>query len=297
MELEQVKERLQKLNHFDFSLRLFEANYNELLIVLNALHDEKQQLELSGVVNQWKLEDFLCHISFKLHNYVCAAKSLVDHSRVLYSRVYGQDELKFQDYTQEIKTRFDCNELTKFVEFLRNYCQHETTPTIVHSMSFDSRSSEGFVFTVSLDGNSLLQASRIGSLAKKYIQSHGPQIDLRFVMEQYHHQIISFHQWVRQRQSEIHSDDIKRLDIEFEREMKKSALGFVKGKERLLSTKNVKDCFCVVLTQEDYRCLEPYSNNEHLWLDMAIKRVSAYVDIPQELIEILRKKCVTIEPE
>ncbi|WP_447172096.1 hypothetical protein [Shewanella sp. 0m-8] len=104
--MEQIKQRIGLLEHFDYSLALFESNYKELMSVIDFMCDEKVGLELFSVVNRWKLHECQMLLGFKLHNYICAAKSLVDHSRVLHQRVYKKQSIPFGDYESEVKTRF-----------------------------------------------------------------------------------------------------------------------------------------------------------------------------------------------
>ncbi|MEZ6961583.1 MULTISPECIES: hypothetical protein [unclassified Aeromonas] len=198
MSLDEAKNRIELLKHFDYSLRLFDSNYQELISVIDFLCNEKVGLELFAVVNRWKLEEVLTHLGFKLHNYVCAAKSLIDHSRVLYRRVYKENEHMFDDYEVEVKARFDENTLSKFIEFLRTYCQHEKLPSIGTVMRFDSQSNEGFIFSVTIDSTELLKSSSIKSMAKRFIRAQGDSIDLRKIIDDYHTQVREFYQWVRE---------------------------------------------------------------------------------------------------
>ncbi|MFS1437426.1 hypothetical protein [Shewanella sp. 10N.286.48.A6] len=54
MNIEQVKQRIDLLEHFDYSLALFESNYKELMSVINFMCDEKVGLELFAIVNNYK---------------------------------------------------------------------------------------------------------------------------------------------------------------------------------------------------------------------------------------------------
>lgn len=290
MSLDEAKNRIELLRHFDYSLRLFESNYQELISVIDFMSDERVGLELFAVVNRWKLDEVLTHLGFKLHNYVCAAKSLVDHSRVLYRRVYTEKAPKFDDYESEVKVRFEENQLSKFVEFLRTYCQHEKLPSIGTSMRFDSQSDEGFVFTVTADSDELLKSSSIKSLAKKFIREQGGSIDLRKAINDYHTQVTDFYQWVRDRQQEFHSEDISLVSKLFQEERLKAINGFITSYSMHERSGTVKEQLCTVLSRDTYRELEQYKDNEAKWLERAIEVIESDVVLPEVIKSSLRGK-------
>lgn len=290
MSLEVAKSRIDFLEHFEYSLRLFESNYQELLSVIDFMCNEKVGLELFAVVNRWKLKEVLTHLGFKLHNYVCAAKSLVDHSRVLYRRVYKENAPKFDDYETEVKNRFEENPLSKFVEFLRTYCQHEKLPSIGTSMSFDSQSDEGFIFKVSIDSSELLKSSSIKSLAKKFIREQGERIGIKETINEYHSQVIDFYQWVRDRQQEVHVEDIELVNNHFQSERIKSINNFINSYSIHESAGTVKEQLCTVLATDTYRELEQYKDDEVKWVESAINIIESDVVLPDFLKTSLRNK-------
>ncbi|NRB22832.1 hypothetical protein [Shewanella sp.] len=293
MNIEQVKQRIDLLDHFDYSLALFESNYKELMSVIDYMCDEKVGLELFAIVNRWKLYECQKHLGFKLHNYICAAKSLVDHSRVLYRRVYEKQSIKFDDYESEVKARFDNNSLSKFVEFLRTYAQHEKLPAISSGFSFDSQSDEGFIFTVSLDSSELLKSSSIKSLAKKYIREQDDGIDIKLVLSTYHKQVCDFYDWVKERQNEIHYEDLRALNKEYVKERKLAIERFVSSFSPLGHRGSVKELLYDVLSIDDYKHLEQFNENESMWLEQALSIIELEVNgvIPFKIKENLREQC------
>ena len=290
MSLEEANKRIELLRHFDYSLRLFESNYEELMSVIDFMCDERVGLELFAVVNRWKLDEVLTHLGFKLHNYVCSAKSLIDHSRVLYRRVYTETAPKFDDYESEVKVRFEENQISKFVEFLRAYCQHEKLPSIGTSMSFDSQSDEGFVFTVTVNSDELLKSSSIKSLAKKFIREQGGSIDLRKAINGYHTQVVDFYQWVKDRQQELHGEDISLVNEHLKEKRAKAINDFIASYSIHERSSTVKEKLCTVLSKDAYRELEQYNDDEAKWLERAIEVVESDVVLPEAIKLSLRGK-------
>ncbi|MEZ8542053.1 hypothetical protein AB6C74_04365 [Vibrio splendidus] len=297
MSLADARKRINVLDHFDYPLALFESNYNELMSVLDFMCNERVGLELFAIVNRWKLQECQTHLGFKLHNYVCAAKSLVDHSRVLYRRVYEKQSIDFEDYEAEVKSRFEENELSKFVEFLRTYAQHEKLPTISSGFSFDSKSDEGFVFTVSLDSAELLCSSSIKSLPKKFIREQGDSIDVKSVLTRYHQQIRDFYEWVKERQSDIHREDITLFNAEYLKERQKAVEHFVSSIPQNGHRGSIREQLYEVLTIKDYQSLEQYSENDGKWLEQALIIIEseAMQKIPDHVKACLRTQCSTVE--
>lgn len=290
MILDEAKNRIELLNHFDYSLRLFENNHRELLSVIDFICDERVGLELFAVVNSWKLNETLSYLGFKLHNYVCSAKSLIDHSRVLYSRVYTENAPKFDDYETEVKERFDENSLSKFVEFLRTYCQHEKMPSIGTSMSFDSHSDGGFIFTVTIDSARLLESSSIKSLAKKFIREQGGSIDLRKTINNYHSQVTEFYQWVRIRQQELHSEDISLVNNHFREKRIKAINKFIDSYSKYKDSGTIKEQLFPILSNDTYRDLDKYKDDLNMWLECAIGVIESDVLLPESIKNSLRSK-------
>lgn len=290
MNFEEAKKRIDLLDHFDYSLRLFEENYQELLSVINFMCNERVGLELFSVVNRWKLRDVQTLLGFKLHNYVCAAKSLIDHSRALYRRVYTEKAPKFDDYESEVKSRFEKNALSKFVEFLRTYCQHEKLPSIGTSMKFDSQSDDGFVFSVNVSSSELLKSSCINSLAKKFINDQGENIDLKITIETYHSQVTSFYQWARDKQQELHSNDIELVNQEYKSQRITAINRFIESYAMNENSGTVKEQLCTVLPVDVYRELDEHKDDELKWLDCAIAIIENDVVLPEPIKKSLRNK-------
>ncbi|ELD3372202.1 hypothetical protein RKK48_003470 [Vibrio cholerae] len=293
MKFEQVKQRIDLLEHFDYSLALFEANYHELISIIDFMCNERVGVELFSITNRWKLHECQVHLGFKLHNYVCAAKSLIDHSRVLYSRLYKKNEINFDGYEDQVKIRFVDNSLSKFIEFLRSYSQHEKLPTISSSFSFDSQSDEGFVFKVLLVGDELMKSSQIKSQAKAYIREN-EELDIRKVLSDYHNQVREFYEWVKARQNEIHKDDLAAINEFNLRNRVESLTKFIDSFVYEGMRGTVQERFYEVLTPEEFKALDKYKNDNKEWLENALQVIKEQtgISLPTSIQENLLAQCV-----
>lgn len=291
LSIEQISERISLIQHFDYSLRLFEFNYRELMGVVDFMCEESNGLELFAIVNEWKLYEYQALLAFRLHNYVCAAKSLIDHSRVLYKRVYVKGNIDFVDYQVEVDSRFVKNELIQFVSFLRNYTQHEKIPIIFSNFSFDSASDDGFIFTACLEPSELLGASSIPALAKKYITSQSDKIDIKSVFVTYHQQICEFYEWFKGRQDKLHSVDLMALRNESAKHEAIIFENFLYAFSKESNNNSVKEKLYPLLSAVDYKFLDQYKEYDSVWLDQAFIVIEKKFgkNLPAEIKESLRR--------
>jgi len=191
------------LRRFGLSLRLFLANDLKLAELIAALVEDNNALDVMvhdmAPIGDHVLEE----LTRRLHSYVAAAISLVDHTR----RHPGTtpEELKHK-VRDEIKRRFGSNELIAFVKDLRHYAVHYELPPIV----FQERTKQGAGFErrLLLRQKGLLESGygwKPG--ARKVIESATDDIDLDDVRSDYTSQIVSFQHWL----GEQLSDEAKAL--------------------------------------------------------------------------------------
>jgi hypothetical protein len=107
----------RKLDSFMFSLELLQRNYDELCSAI-AIFERAQNPGFLALGEKWKRKAMLKEVMFLLHNYLASAKSLLDHSRVLYRDLYLGTNI-FPEYKDEISARFTCDALVQFVHGLR----------------------------------------------------------------------------------------------------------------------------------------------------------------------------------
>src|SRR5687768_14347232 len=90
---------------FDFSLSLFRRNYDELRLFLNFLDHPRNGIMMSEVGSRWLAHEAMLEVMCLLHNFVAAAKSLVDHTRVVYRDLY-ESRGAIPRYQDEVDRRF-----------------------------------------------------------------------------------------------------------------------------------------------------------------------------------------------
>src|SRR5690349_4861201 len=85
MDMPEYKLR-QDLSGFETSLYIFDYNYNEVKSFVEASLKEEIRYALVDPRNQDQLRLVQLDILRRLHNFVAAAQSLVNHSRNLYNK-------------------------------------------------------------------------------------------------------------------------------------------------------------------------------------------------------------------
>ncbi len=293
VEINDSLQRIELVSHFNYSLQLFDANYEELISLIDFMCEEKNGLHLFAIINHWKLSELQVHLGFKLHNFVCAAKSLVDHSRVLYKRFYTKQGIEFPEYISEVKSRFDNNTLSKFIEFLRTYSQHEKLPTIGSTFTFDSSNDDGFIFKITLNSNELLKSSSIGALAKDYINTQGDKIIIKNVITEYHKQIHSFYKWFNSKQSIHLKSDFDVVDRYTNSLYLQNFRNFISTFEIKNDISSIKEYFISLLSANDYKLLDVYSEDLNTWLNKAFSLIesNSSESIPDDIKNAIQSQC------
>ncbi len=193
----------------DITLYIFHKNFTDLSNIITFITADPRGAMLFTVENRHKLEEFGYDVICRIHNYVAAAKSLVDHTHNLYGKLYKDNNL-FPEYQERIDNDFKYDPLSKFVQDLRRYCQHFKSPIVMFRTTLYSNGSPIHSVSIPLDE---LQAFKDWSApAKKYLRTIQEKVDVLEVATAYRDKVIAFHNWFRSRQEEIHANELKELD-------------------------------------------------------------------------------------
>ncbi len=278
---------LARIRYFGISVRLFESNANELRNVLDLLTEDARSWPLSDVRRRAALDQALEEVLRLLHNFVAAALTLVDHTRVMYRELYATTGL-FPEYQAEVDRRFVNDPLAQFVKQLRHLAQHVRLPNI--SYDFDYKRDEGTTRRLTLRKEDLLQFDSWNAAAKTYLVSTGDAIDLREVLGAYTGAVRDFYKWVEQRQGDIHARDIAAVE-----KKQAEARAIMAGQiPRLLDfgleilsqgVGSVQDVFAFGFSPEDWVALSGFDNNLVAWTDAAIALTERrFGALPRELV-------------
>lgn len=208
---------LLRIKSLDASLYVFQGNFEELRSLLLKHSDVREAIRLRGARKKPAMRASLYEITRLLHNFVTSAKSLIEHTRVIYREIYkGGEELP--DYQKEVDRRFANNPLAQFVEDLRDYCLHYELPTISSVLHFSSLPpTPVFESRIELKIEELNKYSKWSHLAKKYLTSQNKPVNLLTVTDEYYALVKDFHSWFQSRQKEIHSQEFAKVTSIYKR--------------------------------------------------------------------------------
>ena len=196
----------------DTNFFVFDRNHGEIVKLLAAVQDPKTRDKLWTQEKRREMLTVLRELIRLLHNLVASAKTLVDHTRWLIGDWYADTEF-LAEYQREVQERFAENEITGFVEDLRNYAMHYRLPplTALFEVKVDAETkAQTATQTVVLEREDLQQWSR-WEKGKAYLATAADKIPLGEVIERYYEDVRDFHQWMRNRLAEIHADELQWL--------------------------------------------------------------------------------------
>jgi hypothetical protein len=199
----------QDLQGLDISLYIFNRNFADLSNIITFITQDPRGTMLHTVENRYKREALGFEVIRGIYNYVAAAISLVKHTRNLYRRLYGKNNL-FPEYQERVDRDFTGDPLTGFIQDLRNYCQHYKSPIITFTTTADSN--DQLIRRIALLLSDLQEFGEWKTLAKKFLATVQDRVDVMEVVTAFHVKETAFQDWFRSRQLEILADELKELD-------------------------------------------------------------------------------------
>jgi hypothetical protein len=198
-----------------FSLNIFRGNTFELQARLDFYTRPEQHLELFLQKNEELGRQAHREIIRLLHNFVCSAVTLVEHTRNFVKGHYLGSSVN-REFTARINREFAENDLTKFVHELRNYVVHRGLPPTTANLKLeqDPVRAPGEVKSESsylLDVTTLVTWSGWTSSAKRYLVNCGENIDLKELVRAYATAIDRFHHEFDTLLEVHHQQDLQKL--------------------------------------------------------------------------------------
>jgi hypothetical protein len=289
----QLMEELHKMPEYQLyaqlqessaSIYTFNKNFLELHNLLSFLSNDPSAEHVYDLKNHDKLIDATLEIVRLLHNFLASAKSLVDHTRVLYKELYATSG-KFSEYQARVDRDFKQDPLSSFVQDLRNYYLHIKAPDI--EFNFSSSSCCDLTITFNLLKDNLLTWGRWKQPSKKFLTAIDSKVEILKIASDYKNKVFDFQRWFHTRQEEIHSEEFQ----------------CIRTKEReLLLLKlenNIDECyskslqgtpfekieiFLSIVTSKEYRELEALPEDSSVQGVRAIELLEQeFFTIPEEL--------------
>ncbi len=216
-ELKELQEQIEncegwqiesKRRILSISYNVFMGNYLDLRNTLSDFRKPEIGIPLSDMRNRTELDKFHEHAIRFFHNYLAAAKSLVDHTRIFVNDIYKNTEFR-KEYDIEVKKRFRDSPLGSFVQDLRNYFLHRRIPLTSATLKWE----KGLEIenSIMLDVNELRTWDKWSQHAKSYLSSLDSEVDLSIVICEYSSLVNKFYEWLEERQFELHQREFTEL--------------------------------------------------------------------------------------
>lgn len=180
------------------SWHIFEGNYNELCAACIELANPTEKYNNNGTIFMMHEDVYIRMLSVerKFHNFLSAAKSLVDHSRVLMNKY--SDSKPFSDF-EERRNQIGKSPILKLCHDLRNYFLHQKNPIdnyFIEQTWFEEENliiSRGFV---RISKKSLSSYSKWSKESRQVIALLEKPLDIWELAEEYFEEISEFNNWI-----------------------------------------------------------------------------------------------------
>lgn len=185
----------RRLEAFEQSLNaVFYRNLGELVRLLVYASDLTVGIELATGSNPERQREFNAQVTQRLHNYVAASSSLVDHSRQL---MRGRPEVLVSRVEAEKSSLLAHPEIA-FIKDLRNYMLHRSLPPVLHraAMTGLNTAAPGSQSEVTMSAEDLLGWDRWSSAAKAFLRGQTGNLAIRPVIESHGYEMYKFNDWL-----------------------------------------------------------------------------------------------------
>ncbi len=202
---------LREILNMQASLRLVKRNYQELVQTINAFQQEKAIIILHDITKRDVLNEVFEVILTRLHNFLAAAFSLIDHMRRHRKHLYASHA-----FNKEIDTKVHDLILSKphhkVAQGLRKYCLHVSLPPIASRTLIErDQLKEPLKFKESIfyiPLHSLLSWDGWSPGAKVELKNMPNGLAILPFATEYFKQLEGFYTWLWGRQSELHKIQI-----------------------------------------------------------------------------------------
>lgn len=191
------------------SYYIFYRNSDGLLRLLDGPGEEYAffvaKMMGSYELSVWVMREFMR----RLHNFCASAMTLVEHIRPLIRKKWYADTALCKEYDARISRDFENDGLHHFVQDLRNYVLHNTTPpTGLHVAWKWSQDSARFDLRFTLGRDQLLQWNRWDHNSRAFIGQLEADIEVNGLVRGYTEKVRDLQIWLYRRMEHDHSTEL-----------------------------------------------------------------------------------------
>jgi hypothetical protein len=207
-------EHINRSRQRSFSLNIFRMNSQELIEITRRVNDPDEGLRLMYLHNREAGDQTHREFARRVHNFVAAALSLVDHTRNFIREHYSEAPV-FARYQARIDTELAPDPVVRFVQDLRNFMLHKSLPNSEMYLNFTSNPDPGegglMETGIRIRSAPLLEWDRWSPPARRFVEGAGEFVDILNVAEVYTDKIGAFHNWLQGELDQLHQADLEEL--------------------------------------------------------------------------------------
>lgn len=205
-----------------FTVNIFHGNFGELMKACEIVENPQVGLKLMSEEHR-KTLGTQAHMEVMrlFHNFLAAAKSLIDHTRVFVDDYYRDTPL-MQAYQQKVQADFADDPLMRFIQDLRNYMLHRGLPGGSMSLSVTrdpETNAQEMKSTVGIDKKAIATWDRWTKPSLQFLASADDEIQISQIGRAYGERVVQFAEWFDTKLHKHHGDDIaafERLQKEYQ---------------------------------------------------------------------------------
>ena len=217
-------EYLNRQKSHEFSYNIFSGNFMELRKVLAIVENPNMFNKIMCDKNREKMGNPVhMELNRHFHNFLAAAKTLIEHTRVFLRQHYSGTQLK-TEFDSKIKHEFADDPLSRFIQDLRNYMLHKGLVGNSLSMSITKIEGTGNFkaeSTAILKKCDLVKWEKWSKQGKKYIATQEETIKISTFCNLYGEKVINLYSWFYKELYSHHSQDYSDL-VKAHNELEKS---------------------------------------------------------------------------
>ena len=183
------------------SFILMVLNFGELERICNNVPVFSVEQKRSG-----ESKKFLINALRVFSNYLTSVTAFASHTRNFIKNIYDETSNVFDEkYQKEVDEKFKDNELSQFIEDLRNFYQHyKSLPIGITTKVNDSKN---LYSKLTFSGESLLKSGYTWGKGKKFINRIDGEIDIFQISKDYLFKTLF--PWIMQQQLKYHKEEFE----------------------------------------------------------------------------------------
>lgn len=199
---------LQRRKVHERSLKVFGGNFRQFAELVDLIQDPNYYLQQDP---SKKSEELHSEVIRLFHNYLAAAKSLIDHTRSYVDQWHANDEFNL-NYQAQVKSSFIESNASRMILDLRNYLMHRGLPPSTIRETFHIGTNKPPEIKIAFRISSLSDWKGWTSKSKEFMKNSGTHFELKPLVAEYQSLVVHFYKWFGSELDKIHSAELDEFE-------------------------------------------------------------------------------------